>query len=218
MSQDRDYRLSEPPPLMKDLVQIPTMDGPLTKRKGSPHVVDISQQLQLPPPPPPPPPNRSPLKQKKPSFHDNNESIDMDLSDDESPMDGPPHHNGPLINPLEGAPITAGKIDNGPPIGMGPVPPPMVPPLGWNEPEWFNGRPMGPPPPHEMRFPHPGPMGGGKFRGGFRGRGGPDQHHRGRGRGGFRGHNNWPQNNRGFPRGGRGFRPPMPHFGRAGNF
>lgn len=49
-------------------------------------MVDIAQQLQLPPPPPPPPPaNKPPVKPiKKSSFHDNVESIDMDLSDDES--------------------------------------------------------------------------------------------------------------------------------------
>lgn len=223
--QDQDYRLTSPPPnLLKDtkspLVQIATVDGPVPRMKNSPNMVDIAQQLQLPPPPPPPPQNnRSPNKQKKPAFHDDTESIDMDLSDDESPILEAPHVNNgpPLINLLEGAPITAGKIENGPPIpNMGPVPPPMVPPIGWNDAEVFNGRGMGPPHPYDMRFPHPGNMGGGKFRGGFRGRGGQnDQHHRGRGRGGFRG---GPWQNRGGFRGGRGFRPPMPHFGRAGNF
>lgn len=43
--------------------------------------VDIAQQLKL-PPPPPPPSSKSPLK--KSGNHDNVESIDMELSDDES--------------------------------------------------------------------------------------------------------------------------------------
>lgn len=43
--------------------------------------VDIAQQLKL-PPPPPPPSSKSPLK--KPCNHDNVESIDMELSDDEN--------------------------------------------------------------------------------------------------------------------------------------
>lgn len=91
MNQDQDYRIStintSPPRVAESpLVTIPTIDGPISPTR-SPNIVDFAQQLQLPPPPPPPPPvNKSPSKQGKIPFTDNVESIDMELSDDESPQ------------------------------------------------------------------------------------------------------------------------------------
>lgn len=219
----------EPPlnitPAQSPLVIIPTIDSPLPPIKN-PNIVNMQLQLQLPPPPPPPPPaNKSPNKQKKTAFHDNNESIDMDLSDDESPPmieENKNHIFKPNMSEqaiLPPPPIPqnlcdftkddTGKDDMEPILvpNLEPMSP-IIPmePLNWNE-EWFNGRP---PPQEMMRFPPPNKRPH-EFRGGFRGRGHNDHGEifrgRGRGRGfrGMRGMNNWVPN-RGFARGHRGFR------------
>lgn len=201
---------------------------------NSSNMVDFAQQLQLPPPPPPPPPmHKSPNRQKKTPFQDNVESIDMDLSDDESllveenngnmfsnsrmeqhllpPPPIPPHLCDMSVEDID-------ELENGSmrPHNMGQMPPmiAMGDPMNWNE-EWeFNGMP----PPQEMhRFPPPGGHAphnkrpyDAPFRGGFRGRGNSDHgdfrgRARGRGFRGMRGMNNWVPN-RGFSRGNRGFR------------